>query len=83
MLLSGSRDRLGKPGVFGRGFMFAGTSERGGEGGVGASELEAFDLAGGGVDTVGEGGVVPDAAEICDSGLAGFACIGGACARLA
>ena len=40
-------------GVFGSDFPFIGASDRGGDGGVGASEAES-DL-GGGVDAVGEG----------------------------
>lgn len=54
---SGMRDLRFDIGVFGSGRAFAGVSDKGGDGGVGASEAES-DL-GGGVEAVGEDGVIP------------------------
>ena len=54
---SGIRDFLLDTGVFGSGLLFAGVSDNGGDGGVGTSEAESD--FGGGVEAVGEDGVIP------------------------
>ena len=56
-LASGMRDLPLDTGVFGSGLRLAGVSDKGGDGGVGASEAESD--FGGGVEAVGEDGVIP------------------------